>query len=432
MKGSVSVMKNYQSMSKSELQSEYDILNKEYNEFKGKGLKLDMSRGKPSPKQLDLTMPMLDALKSDDILKAENGFDTRNYGILDGIDEAKKLFADMLDIEPENIIVGGNSSLNMMYDNVARSMTFGVMGSTPWSKLDKVKWLCPIPGYDRHFAICELFGIEMINIPMNEDGPDMDMIEKLVSTDESIKGVWNVPKYSNPTGITYSDNVVKRFANLKPKAKDFRIYWDNAYCVHHINDTPDKLLNIFDECKKAGNEDMILEFASTSKISFSGAGVAVMAASVANLNFARKHISIQTIGSDKTNQLRHVKFFKNIDGVGRHMQNHRLLLEPKFDCVIKILDEQISPYGIASYHKPNGGYFISFNTLNGCAKRVGDLCKEAGVVLTPVGATYPYGIDPNNSNIRIAPTFPPVSELQTAMELFCICVKMSTIEMLIK
>lgn len=424
-------MKSYQLMNKDELKNEYEVVLARYNEFKQRGLALDMSRGKPSSNQLDLSMPLLDVLTSKDILKAENGFDARNYGVLDGIPEAKRLFAEILNVNPENIIVGGNSSLNMMYDSIARSMSFGVLGSTPWSKLDKVKFLCPVPGYDRHFAICELFGIEMINIPMNEFGPDMDMVEELVSNDDSIKGIWCVPMYSNPTGTTYSHDVVKRFAALKPKANDFRIYWDNAYCVHHLKDTPDKLLNILDEAKKNNNENIVFEFTSTSKITFSGAGMAGMAASVENLNFIRSKLTIQTIGTDKINQLRHAKYFKDINGIKEHMKKHQAILEPKFDAVINMLDKNLAYCEICNYTRPNGGYFISFNTLKGCAKRVGELCKQAGVVLTPVGATFPYSKDEDNSNIRIAPTFPPVDELNTAMELFCDCVKLSTIEKLL-
>lgn len=424
-------MKSYQLISKEELQKEYESVLLRYTEFKQRGLALDMSRGKPGSDQLDLAMPMLDVLTSKDKLNAENGFDTRNYGILDGLPETKRLFAEMLDVKPENILVGGNSSLNLMYDTVARSMTFGVIDSTPWSKLDKVKFLCPVPGYDRHFAICELFGIEMINVPMNEFGPDMDMVEKLVSEDETIKGIWCVPMYANPTGITYSDEVVNRFAALSPKANDFRIYWDNAYCVHHLNNTPDTLLNILEEAKKNGKEDMVFEFASTSKISFSGAGVAVMAASVNNLNFIRSKLTIQTIGADKINQLRHVRFYNDLNGIKDHMKKHQEILEPKFNTVIEMLEQNIAPCEIATYTKPKGGYFISFDTMKGCAKRVGDLCKEAGVVLTPVGATFPYGVDADNSNIRIAPTFPPVEELKIAMELFCDCVKLASIEHLL-
>lgn len=411
-----------------QLKSQQNLLINQYGEFKAKGLNLDMSRGKPAPNQLDLSMPMLDLLTSADILKAENGMDTRNYGGIDGIPEAKKLFADILDVKPENVIVGGNSSLSLMYDSIARSMTFGVLGATPWSKLDKVKFLCPAPGYDRHFAVTETFGIEMITIPMLFDGPDMDMVEKLVAADDTIKGIWSVPMYSNPTGITYSDTVIKRLAALKPKAGDFRIYWDNAYCVHHLSETPDTMLNIVAECEAAGNKNLVLEFASTSKVSFSGGGVAVMVASVENLNFARKYMNIQSIGPDKMNQLRHVRFFKDADGVKEHMNKHRALLQPKFDCVLDILKAQIDPYAIGSYHRPRGGYFISFDAVDGCAKRIYELCKAAGVVLTTVGATFPYGIDPSDKNIRLAPTYPPVSELKDAMELFCICVKLATLE----
>ncbi len=424
-------MKEYQKMSESQLQAEYNSLISNYNTFKAKGLSLDMSRGKPGKDQLDLSMGMLDTLSSSDIINSAYGMDARNYGLLDGLVETKKLFADMLEVEPKNIIVGGNSSLNMMYDAVARSMSFGVCGSTPWHKLPKVKFLCPVPGYDRHFAICELFNIEMINIPMTEEGPDMSMVADLVKNDDSIKGIWCVPMYSNPMGITYSDDVVKAFANLKPKAKDFRIYWDNAYCVHHLTNTPDTLLNIYDECEKVGSEDMVFEFASTSKISFSGAGVAALAASEKNLNFIKKLLTIQTIGFDKINQLRHTRFFKNVDTINEHMEKHKAIIAPKFDAVISALDANIAPYDIGSYVKPNGGYFISFNTMSGCAKRVCELCKDAGVVLTGAGATFPYGADPDDSNIRIAPTFPPVDELNTAIELFCYCVKIATLEKLI-
>lgn len=421
-------MNKYELMDKSELKSEYDRLLGVYHDYESKGLKLDMSRGKPAPDQLDLSMGMLDVLTSRDVLTTNNGQDVRNYGMLDGIDEAKNLFGDMLGVPAKNILVGGNSSLNLMYNSVSRAMNFGIMGWTPWTKLDKVKFLCPVPGYDRHFAICEFFGIEMINIPTDENGPDMDMVQKYVESDPAIKGIWCVPMYSNPMGITYSDDVVRRFAALKPAAGDFRIYWDNAYCVHHLNDTPDTLLSIMDECEKAGNPDLVIQFGSTSKISFSGAGIAVMAASEANLNFIKKQLTIQTIGFDKVNQLRHSKFFQDINGVKAHMKKHRTLLEPKFAAVISALDKEIMPLGIGSYEKPNGGYFISFNTIDGCAKRVGELCKKAGVVLTPVGATYPYGKDERNSNIRIAPTYPPVNELETAMALFCLCVKIATIE----
>jgi len=334
----------------------------------------------------------------------------------------------LLSVEIDEMIIYGNSSLNAMYDTISRAMTHGILQNKPWSKCDKVKFLCPVPGYDRHFAICEFFGIEMINVSMDDNGPDMDLVEKLVSEDESIKGIWCVPQYANPTGISYSDETVKRFANLKPKANDFRIFWDNAYCIHHITETPKLILNIIDECKKAGNPDIVFEFASTSKISFSGSGVAVMAASKTNIDNIRKQLSISTIGFDKINQLRHALYFKNLDGLNSHMKKHKEIVEPKFNVVVETLEQEIKPLNIGSWFKPEGGYFVSFDTKNSCAKRVVQLCKEAGVVLTDAGATYPYGKDPEDKNIRIAPTYPSIEELKTAMYLFCICVKLATIE----
>ncbi len=424
-------------MSKLEQQPKEQILalkqqwEAQYNDIKAKGLKLDMSRGKPSATQLDISNGIFDSLTSSDIMKAEDGTDCRNYGLLDGIPEAKRLFAEMLAVPAQNIIIGGNSSLNMMYDTIARAMTHGVYGSKqPWMKLDKVKFLCPSPGYDRHFAITELFGMELITVKMNSDGPDMDEVERLVSSDSAIKGIWCIPKYSNPEGITYSDEVVRRFARLKPAAEDFRIFWDNAYVVHDLYEA-DTLLNIFDECRAAGTEDMVFEFASTSKISFPGSGVAVMAASDNNIRQIKSMLTIQTIGPDKLNQLRHVKYFKNFDGIMRHMKKQAEILIPKFELVTGMLQQELTELGLVSFHKPNGGYFISVNVPNGCAKRVVWLCKEAGVVLTPAGATYPYSVDPSDSNIRIAPTFPPLSELKAAMELFCLCVKLASAEKLL-
>lgn len=406
-------------------------LTAEYEAYKDKGLHLDMSRGKPAPEQLDLTIDMLTHCLDGDY-KSENGIDCRNYGVLDGIPEAKELMMSMLGVSENEIIVGGNSSLQLMYDTIARAMLLGVLGGDkPWSKNEKVKFLCPAPGYDRHFAICESIGIEMITVPYKADGPDMDMVEKLVSEDEEIKGIWCVPMYSNPTGITYSDEVVKRFANLSPKAKDFRIFWDNAYCIHHLTDTPDKLLNVLEEAKKNGKEDMIFMFTSTSKISFPGGGIACIGASAANINFIKSQMTYQTIGYDKLNQLRHAKFFKNADGLKAHMLKHRAIIGPKFDVVLNMLDKEIKPLGIADWHKPNGGYFVSFNGMEGTAKRIVSLCKEAGVVLTDAGATYPYKNDPKDSNIRIAPTFPTVSELTTAMEIFCVSVKLASVEKLL-
>ncbi|MDE5578045.1 MAG: aminotransferase class I/II-fold pyridoxal phosphate-dependent enzyme [Oscillospiraceae bacterium] len=420
-------------MSKEQLSAFRSECEKEYEGYKAKGMKLDMSRGKPSTEQLDLAMPMFDVFTNAASMLTADGIDCRNYGCLTGIHDAKVLFGDLLGVKEEELIIGGNSSLAMMYDAVSRAMTHGVYGSEkPWGKCDKVKFLCPVPGYDRHFAICESFGIEMINIPMHSDGPDMDMIEKLVSEDEAVKGIWCVPLYSNPDGIAYSDEVVKRFADLSPKAPDFRIFWDNAYCVHHLTDTPDKILNILDECKKTGKEDMVLIFASTSKISFSGAGVAIMAASENNVKQITRLMGIQCISYDKINQLRHVKYFKNVDGIMEHMAKHRGIIAPKFKLVLDMLDAEIAELGVLEWNKPNGGYFISVNTLEGCAKRVVQLCAEAGVVLTSAGATFPYGKDPFDRNIRIAPTYPPLDELEAAMKIFCVSVKLASAEKLSK
>ena len=420
-------MSAYEAMSREELSSIFDSLNAEYKEFCAKGLKLDMSRGKPGADQLDISEAILNQVVTSEDAKF-NGTDTRNYGGLDGLPEMKEIFADMLGVKASEVIVGGNSSLNMMYDTVMRAMQFGILGSTPWSKLDKVKFLCPSPGYDRHFTICETFGIEMIPVDMTSAGPDMDTVEKLVSTDASIKGIWCVPKYSNPGGVTYSDEVVSRFAALKPAAEDFRIFWDNAYVVHDLYDTTDPLLNILDECRKNGNEDMCYIFASTSKVSFPGAGVAVMAGSEANINATKKFMSFQTIGPDKINQLRHIKFFKNLDGVRAHMKKHAAILRPKFEIVLNTLDKELSGLEIAQWHKPNGGYFVSLDVYPGCAKRVHALLKEAGVVMTGAGATYPYGKDPLDRNLRIAPTFPAVEELEVAVNMLCLCVKLAACE----
>lgn len=406
-------------------------LREQYDAYKAMNLKLDMSRGKPAPEQLDLSIEMLTHCLDGDY-KSENGIDCRNYGVLDGIPEAKELMMPMLGVNADEIIIGGNSSLQLMYDTIARAMLLGVLGSDkPWCRNEKVKFLCPAPGYDRHFAICESMGIEMITVPYMEDGPDMYMIEKLVAEDEYIKGIWCVPAYSNPTGISYSDEVVKRFANLNPKAKDFRIFWDNAYCIHHLTDTPDQVLNILDECKKTGKQDMVLMFTSTSKISFPGGGLACIGASKANIDFIKSQMTYQTIGYDKLNQLRHVKFFKDFEGLKKHMEKHRAIIAPKFKIVLEMLNKEIAPCGIASWHSPNGGYFVSFDGMDGTAKRIVSLCKEAGVVLTGAGATYPYGNDPHDSNIRIAPTFPKPEELQKAMEIFCVSAKLAAVEKLL-
>lgn len=422
-------MQSYDTLSIKELSAVKNDLQMQYNAYKSMGLNLNMSRGKPDASQLDITTDMLKTVTSAEDCFTQDGTDCRNYGLLDGIPEAKQLLASILDVSADEILVGGNSSLNLIYDIVARAMTHGVLGSSkPWGRYDKIKFLCPVPGYDRHFTICEHFGIEMINIEMKDDGPDMDKVESLVSSDETIKGIWCIPLYSNPQGISYSDEVVRRFARLKPKAKDFRIMWDNAYAVHHLTDTPNIILNILEECKKAGNADMVFEFTSTSKISFPGGGISALAASKENLEQIKKQIFVQTIGPDKLNQLRHVKFFKNLDGIKEHMKRHADILKPKFDTVLNILDNELGSLGVAQWSRPKGGYFISLNTLKGCAKRVVELACEAGVTMTPAGATYPYRNDPSDSNIRIAPTYPPVSELSTAMELFCICIKLASIE----
>jgi len=394
-----------------------------YNEIKARNLSLDMSRGKPGSDVLNLVNGML-TLPLDDY-KSANGADCRNYGVLDGLPETKRLFMPMLGVNENELIIGGNSSLQMMYDTVIRGIVLGVSADTkPWGK--GAKFLCPVPGYDRHFAVCESLGIEMINISTDKNGPDMDEVEKIVSEDEAVKGIWCVPMYSNPTGIVYSDEVVRRFARLKPKADNFRIFWDNAYCVHHLTDSPPSLLNILTECKNAGNPDMVYEFASTSKISFPGSGICVLAASAANADYIRKCMSFQTIGSDKLNQLRHVRFFGDFEGIKSHMRAVQKILKPKFDAVIDIFEKELSGYG--SWFKPDGGYFISFNAPAGTAKRVVQLCKEAGVVLTGAGATYPYGKDPDDKNIRIAPTFPSIDELKAAMEVFCVSVKLAAEE----
>lgn len=425
-------MKAYKELSKEELLTLKEELNKEYEEVKAKGLKLDMSRGKPAASQLDMEMDFMDVLSSESVLKTEAGVDCRNYGILDGIPEARKLMGDMLGVPADQVIVCGNASLTIMYDTIARSMIFGVQGSTPWCKLDKVKFLCPVPGYDRHFAITEQFGIEMINVPMTKTGPDMDLVEKLVSEDEAIKGIWCVPKYSNPQGITYSDETVKRFAALKPAAEDFRIFWDNAYVIHDLyEDKSDSLLDIISECEKAGNPDMAYEFCSTSKVTFPGGGIAAVASSAANLEWFRKTMTIQTIGYDKLNQLRHVRYFKDIDGMKAHMKKHAAIMRPKFEAVLTVLDRELSGLEIGSWVKPNGGYFISFDALPGCAKEIVSKCKEAGVTLTGAGATYPYKKDPDDSNIRLAPTFPTPEELAVAADLFVLCVKLVSVDKLL-
>ena len=426
-------MESYQNLSKEQLLALKSELEASYEEKKALNLQLDMSRGKPSPSQLDVSLGLMDALNSNSVLKSKDGTDCRNYGVLDGIPEAKKLMADMMGTTADHIIIFGNASLTIMYDSISRSYTHGVLGSTPWCKLDKVKFLCPVPGYDRHFAITERFGIEMINVPMTQDGPDMDMVEELVANDDSIKGIWCVPKYSNPQGYCYSDETVRRFANLKPAAKDFRIYWDNAYVIHHLyEDNQVEIPDIISECEKAGNPNLVYEFASTSKVSFPGSGIAAMAASAENLADVKKQMTIQTIGYDKLNQLRHVAYFKNIDGLKAHMKKHADAMRPKFEAVLKVLDEELTGAEIGSWVKPLGGYFISFDAMEGCAKKIVAKCKEAGVTLTNAGATFPYGKDPKDSNIRIAPSFPTPEEMAVATDLFVLCVKLVSVEKLLE
>ncbi len=425
-------MKAYTEMDKEELRSELASLKMEFETYERMDLHLDMSRGKPCREQLDLSMGMMDVLNSEVDLSCDDGTDCRNYGVLDGIAEAKQLIGDMMENNPDNIIIYGNSSLNVMYDTVSRAMTHGIMGNTPWCKLDKVKFLCPSPGYDRHFAITEYFGIEMIPVPMSETGPDMDMVEELVSKDEAIKGIWCVPKYSNPQGYSYSDETVYRFAHLKPKAPDFRIFWDNAYGIHHLYDhDQDYIPEILMECKKAGNPDMVYKFASTSKITFPGSGIASLATSLNNLEDIKKQLKNQTIGHDKVNQLRHVRFFGDIAGMVAHMRKHASVIRPKFEAVENIFEKNLSGLGVGEWTNPMGGYFISFESMEGCAKKIVHLAMKAGVKMTEAGATWPYHDDPKDSNIRVAPTYPPIEDLKVAAELFTLCVRIVSVEKLL-
>ncbi len=425
-------MKAYKDMSRDELLSLKASLLEQYKTEEAKGLSLNMARGKPGATQLAISMPLLDEINSKSDMTTLLGNDTRNYGDWDGIGECRQLMADMMEVKKANVVVCGNSSLNIMYDTVVRSMVMGVNGLTPWCKLDKVKFLCPVPGYDRHFKITETFGIEMIPVPLGEDGPDMDMVEEYVSGDDAVKGIWCVPKYSNPTGITYSDEVVRRFANLKPAAADFRIFWDNAYCIHHLyDDMKDKIPNILEECEKAGNPDMVYVFASTSKISFPGSGVSAVATSLANMEYIKKFMTTQIIGHDKINQLRHARFFKNIDGLNAHMKKHADLMRPKFEAVLTVLDRELAGLEIGTWTRPRGGYFISFDSMPGCAKAIVAKCRDLGLVLTGAGATSPYGRDPKDSNIRIAPSFPTPEEMFEAAGMFALCVKIVSVEKLL-
>lgn len=428
-------MKSYRQLTKEELLTLKKELEAQFAEIKSKNLSLDMSRGKPSQAQLDIGNGMMDTLNSMTDLRCEEGIDCRNYGVLDGIQEAKKLLGDMSEVPADNMIIFGNSSLNIMFDTISRSMTHGVLGSTPWCKLDKVKFLCPVPGYDRHFAITEYFGIEMVNIPMLPTGPDMDLVEHYVNNDPAVKGIWCIPKYSNPQGYTYSHETVRRFAHLKPAAEDFRIYWDNAYSIHHLYDEPEKqdfLLEILTECEKAGNPDLVYKFISTSKVSFPGAGVAAITASKNNLKDFGTHMRIQTIGHDKLNQLRHVRFFRNMDGMHAHMRKHAAILRPKFEAVLNCLERELGGLEIGEWTKPRGGYFIAFDSMEGCAKKIVAKAKEAGVVMTGAGATFPYGLDPKDTNIRIAPSFPTPEELALATEIFVLSVKLVSIDKLLE
>ncbi len=428
-------MPAYAEMGTEELETLKHGLEREYAEIQAKGLSLNMARGKPGSDQLDLSMPLLTAVTTAEDCRAEDGTDCRNYGVLDGLPEAKRFMAAMLDDEPENVIVGGNSSLSLMYEAVARCWNFGTLGSEPWCRLEQVKWLCPVPGYDRHFGVTEAFGIQMIPVPMTEEGPDMDEVERLVRDDASVKGIWCVPKYANPNGITYSDEVVRRLASMPCAAEDFRIFWDNAYCVHHLYDDvaeQDQLLDIGAACREAGNPHRPFKFASTSKVTHPGAGISALAASPENVAEIKKRLGVGTIGYDKINQLRHVRFLKDAEGLAAHMSKHAAILRPKFELVLTKLDEGLSEVGGCSWSHPRGGYFVSFDAPEGTAKRIVQLAKEAGVTMTGAGATWPYKHDPHDSNIRIAPTLPPLDELDAAMDVFVCCAKLAYTEKLLQ
>ena len=418
----------YKDFSREQRDAELSVLWNDLNQIKEKGLQLNMARGVPSPDQLSLSLGMLNVLYAEADCRASDGTDCRNYGVMDGIPECKRMMAELMGVKPEMVMTGGNSSLNMMFDTISCFMNHPVLpGNPPWSLVPDRKFLCPVPGYDRHFGVTEYFGFEMIPVTMDDNGPDMDKVEELVK-DPAVKGMWCVPKYSNPTGISYSDEVVRRIAALRPAAPDFRVMWDNAYCIHDLTDEPDEILNIFEECEKTGNIDLPITFCSTSKITFPGSGVAAMAASENNMRVIKEKYKYQTIGYDKLNMLRHVRFFGDMDGMRAHMKKHAEVLRPRFEIVLKKLHEQLEDYGVVWYNHPRGGYFVSVNVLDGTAKRVVELCKDAGVILTGAGATYPYGKDPYNSNIRIAPSFPSLEELSDAMDVFCICARIAALE----
>ena len=419
-------MANYSSLSREELQREYDALKMAYDSFAAQGLKLDMSRGKPGAEQIELSAPLLDALRAADDARSENGMDVRNYGLFDGLPEMRRLFGEIMGVDADRVILGNNSSLNLMFDAVCQGMVSG-FGQAPWGQQGEIKFLCPVPGYDRHFAICEYFGITMIPVPMTQQGPAMEVVEKWVQ-DPLVKGVWCVPMYSNPQGYTYSDETVRRFAALKPAAKDFRIFWDNSYCLHHLKKDHARLANIFELCKQYDNEHLVFEFTSTSKISFPGAGIAAMAVDSYNYDLIKKRVMIQTIGPDKVNQLRHMRYFKDLDGINAHMEKMAEILRPRFDAVLQLLQHDLADTGTATWSDPQGGYFISVDVTEGCAKRVVELCKQAGVTLTGAGATFPYGNDPEDRNIRLAPTFPAIAELKQAMALFTVAVRLAALE----
>ncbi|WP_040982847.1 aminotransferase [Oceanobacillus jeddahense] len=422
-------MSELKQMDYSNLQSLHRKAKEDFDAIKQENLSLDMSRGKPSAEQLELSLGLLNTVNAENI---GDNFSVLNYGLVDGIPEAKALFKEILEVNTEEILIGGNASLNLMHDIISKALIKGVLDSeTPWGKQDKIKFICPVPGYDRHFKICEQYDIEMISVDMLEDGPDMDKVEELVRDDASIKGIWCVPKYSNPDGITCSDEVVERLAKMETKAQDFKIFWDNAYVIHDLTDNPPSLKNILEECKKHGNPNRVFMFASTSKITFPGSGVAVVAASKENIDFIKSQLSVQTIGPDKVNQLRHVRFFKNYDNILEHMKKHAEIMKPKFDAVLNILDSKLGSYGIATWTEPEGGYFISLNTLDGCAAEVVSLAAEAGVKLTGAGAAFPYGKDPRDKNIRIAPSFPSLAEVEKAIEVLSICIILVSVNKLL-